>query len=378
MGSLEKETIVRVIASDQNWIEGNAVQQLEQTSKLKGVTRAVGMPDLHAGKGCPIGAAFLSRGWMYPALVGNDIDCGMGLWRTELKTKKLKLEKWAAKLQLEDAWEGDAAGWQARYDLPGDLCKASLGTIGGGNHFAELQAVEKIYDADACSALGIEKRWLYFLAHSGSRGLGHEILRDHVGRFGKAGLPEGSVEAKAYIAWHDQAMGWAIANRDLIAHRFLSALGSDGHKIFDLAHNTVTPRTINGERQWLHRKGAAPSDQWALVIPGSRGTYSYLVQPTESQVTDQLENAFSLAHGAGRKWIRSEAKGRLSAKFRPDDFFKTDLGGLVICEDKALIYEEAPQAYKNIDIVIQDMVDADLIRVLAVLRPVLNYKTRRR
>ncbi|PZO55366.1 MAG: RNA ligase RtcB family protein [Phormidesmis priestleyi] len=378
MGSLEKETIVRVIASDQNWIEGNAVQQLEQTSKLKGVTRAVGMPDLHAGKGCPIGAAFLSRGWMYPALVGNDIGCGMGLWRTELKAKKLKLEKWAAKLQLEDAWEGDAADWLACYDLPGNLCETSLGTIGGGNHFAELQAVEKIHDADTCSALGIEKRWLYFLAHSGSRGLGHEILRDHVGRFGKAGLLDGSVEATAYIARHDQAMGWAIANRDLIAHRFLSALGSDGHKIFDLAHNTVTPRTINGGRQWLHRKGAAPSDQGALVIPGSRGTYSYLVQPKESQVTDQLENALSLAHGAGRKWVRSEAKGRLSAKFRPDDFFKTDLGGLVICENKALIYEEAPQAYKDIDIVIQDMVDADLIRVLAVLRPVLNYKIRRR
>lgn len=378
MGSLGKEAVVRVIASNQNWIEGNAVQQLEQTSKFKGITRAVGMPDLHAGKGCPIGAAFLSRGWIYPALVGNDIGCGMGLWRTELKARKLKLDKWAAKLHLEGVWEGDAASWLARYELPSDLFKDSLGTIGGGNHFAELQAVEKIYDADACSALGIEKKWLYFLAHSGSRGLGHQILQGHVRRFGKAGLPDESAEAKAYITQHDQAMGWAVANRDLIAHRFLSALGSGGYKIFDLAHNTVTPRDINSERQWLHRKGAAPSDQGALVIPGSRGTYSYLAAPTESQVASQLENAFSLAHGAGRKWMRSEAKGRLSAKFHLNDFFKTDLGGLVICEDKALIYEEAPQAYKNIDIVIQDMVDADLIRVLAVLRPVLNYKTRRR
>lgn len=71
-------------------------------------------------------------------------------------------------------------------------------------------------------------------------------------------------------------------------------------------------------------------------------------------------------------------KRRLSAKFRSNDFFTTDLSGLVIYKDKALIYEEAPQAYKHIDIVLQDMVDADLIRVLAVLRPVLNYKTRRR
>ena len=89
------------------------------------------------------------------------------------------------------------------------------------------------------------------------------------------------------------------------------------------------------------------------------------------------KNAYSLAHGAGRKWKRSEVKPRL-AKYRPDDFLRTDLGSLVICEDKALIYEEAPQAYKNIDVVIQDMVDAGLITVLAVLRPVLTYKTRRR
>ncbi|MEM9092821.1 MAG: RNA ligase RtcB family protein [Cyanobacteria bacterium P01_F01_bin.53] len=216
------------------------------------------------------------------------------------------------------------------------------------------------------------------LAYSGSRGLGHRILRDHVARFGKQGLTDGSAEAVEYIDKHNQAMTWAVANRDLIAHRFLSALGSGGHKILDLGHNTVTPQQIDGERQWLHRKGAAPSSQGPLVIPGSRGTYSYLVHPTDSQVQQQVENAFSLAHGAGRKWMRSDAKERLSGKYRLADLLRTDLGGLIICEDKALIYEEAPQAYKNIDIVIQDMVDADLIRVLAVLRPVLNYKTRRR
>lgn len=223
------------------------------------------------------------------------------------------------------------------------------------------------------------------MAHSGSRGLGHRILRAHVAVFGAEGLAADSAEATEYLEKHDQAVKWAIANRALIAHRFLSALRSDGENIFDLAHNTVTPQTVKSETgsetgsetQWLHRKGAAPSDQGVLVIPGSRGTYSYLVQAVEQQSDAHVENAFSLAHGAGRKWVRSESKGRLK-KYRPEDFFKTDLGGLVICEDKALIYEEAPQAYKNIDVVIQDMVDAGLIRVLAVLKPVLNYKTRRK
>jgi release factor H-coupled RctB family protein len=376
--SMGTDVIVRVIASVQNWIEGNAVQQLEKTAQLSGVKRAVGLPDLHAGKGCPIGAALLSQGWLYPALVGNDIGCGMGVWRTGLKATKLKLEKWAAKLYIDGPWEGDAQSWLAGYDLPTALFREAIGTIGGGNHFAELQCIDTVYDAAACAALGIEKKWLYLMVHSGSRGLGHAILRDHVDRFGDAGLPEHSAEAMAYVAAHDQAVQWATANRALIAERFLAALSTEGQRLFDLAHNTVTPKVVAGEGYWLHRKGASPCDQGALIIPGSRGTYSYWVQPTPRPIEQQLENAFSLAHGAGRKWMRSEVKGRLSEKYRPDDFLKTDLGGFVICEDKALIYEEAPQAYKNIDIVVQDMVDADLIRVVARLRPVLSYKTRRR
>lgn len=377
--------IVRVIASKENWIEGNAIAQLERTAQLEGMQRAVGMPDLHAGKGCPIGAAFLARNWIYPALVGNDIGCGMGLWRTDLKANKIKLDKWAKKLHLDAPWEGDAADWLDSYGLPEDLFSDSIGTIGGGNHFAELQRVNTICDKAACAALGIEKRWLYLMAHSGSRGLGHQILRSHVAQFADQGLPANNPEADTYLTKHNQAVQWAIANRALIAHRFLSALRSEGENIFDLAHNTVTEQSVakqaaeehtdNRDTYWLHRKGAAPSDKGVLVIPGSRGTYSYLVQAKPT--LNHEENAFSLAHGAGRKWMRSEVKARLS-NYRPDDFFKTDLGSLVICEDKALIYEEAPQAYKNIDVVIQDMVDAGLITVLAVLRPILTYKTRRR
>jgi release factor H-coupled RctB family protein len=95
-------------------------------------------------------------------------------------------------------------------------------------------------------------------------------------------------------------------------------------------------------------------------------------------IGEQHENAYSLAHGAGRKWKRSDTKGNLSQRFKIEDLTKTALGSRVICEDKDLIYEEAPQAYKNIDIVIQDMVDAGLLEVIAVFRPVITYKTRRR
>ena len=128
------------------------------------------------------------------------------------------------------------------------------------------------------------------------------------------------------------------------------------------------------ETAWLHRKGAAPADQGPVVIPGSRGSLSYLVRPKPDNKTALL----SLAHGAGRKWKRSDAESRLSHRYRVADLQKTDLGGRVICEDKALIYEEAPQAYKDISQVISDLEAFGLIDIIATLKPVITYKTRRR
>ena len=110
-----------------------------------------------------------------------------------------------------------------------------------------------------------------------------------------------------------------------------------------------------------------------LVIPGSRGSLSYLVSP----IGDQHENCFSVAHGAGRKWKRSESRSRLHQKYPYKTLLQTKLGSKVICDDKNLLYEEAPQAYKNIDIVIHDLQDAGLIRVIARLKPLITYKTRR-
>ena len=124
---------------------------------------------------------------------------------------------------------------------------------------------------------------------------------------------------------------------------------------------------------FLHRKGAAPSTEGAVVIPGSRGS----IQLFGAAFTAITASAFSLAHGAGRKWARSDARGRLEKRFRAQDLTRTSLGSHVICEDKDLLFEEAPQAYKNIDIVIADMVNAGLAEVIAVLRPVVTYKVRR-
>ena len=105
---------VRVIATPKTWIESEAVAQLERTAALPGMRLAVGLPDLHAGKGHPIGAAFLSQGVIHPRLVGNDIGCGMGLWATDLPARKLKLDAWTKRLgDLDGPWDGDREAWLA-------------------------------------------------------------------------------------------------------------------------------------------------------------------------------------------------------------------------------------------------------------------------
>ncbi len=108
------------------------------------------------------------------------------------------------------------------------------------------------------------------------------------------------------------------------------------------------------------------------MIPGSRGSFSYLVKP----LGNGESRAWSLAHGAGRKWARSEARLRMRERFGKEQLVQTSLGSRVICGDRDLLYEEAPAAYKNIEAVIQDLVDAGLVSVIATFRPLLTYKTR--
>jgi release factor H-coupled RctB family protein len=124
---------------------------------------------------------------------------------------------------------------------------------------------------------------------------------------------------------------------------------------------------------FIHRKGAVSAESDIVVIPGSRGSLSYLVKPTG----DGVSHAWSLAHGAGRKWMRSAARQRMRERFSVDELVQTCLGGRVICEERDLLYEEAPEAYKNIEDVIADLVNAGLVSVIATLRPLLTYKTRK-
>lgn len=408
------------------WLDDGGVSQLKLTVRdLPSIKVAIGMPDLHAGKRYPIGAVFATAssnraqsdrasGVIYPMLVGNDIGCGMSLIQTKLRTDKSsdkKITKWCKDLVGIDSpsnFDKDVilndipwASGRIKGLNPNDFCdidlnefNSSLGTIGGGNHFAEFQQIEEIFNQKEFEKANMDQNYLFLLVHSGSRGLGAAILRKHLDKFGEQGIKDDTDEAKNYLKLHNTGCEWARHNRRLIALRVLERVGGsleESKCVVDIWHNTVeqitteaftgkdwkTVRESNGdssqnEKLWLHRKGAAPSNKGLVVIPGSRGALSYLVKP----INPRMGSAFSLAHGAGRKWHRSKALESGKARYpNPNTLRKTELDGHVVCSDKSLLYEEAPDAYKDIGGVIKDLVDMEYIEVVASFRPILSYKT---
>jgi release factor H-coupled RctB family protein len=322
---------VSLIASKKTWIDDVAIQQLLKTSELKHMDSVAGMPDLHPGRGYPIGAAFFSYKQMYPALVGNDIGCGMSFWQTHTKISKININKWSKKLKtiespLDDTWKAIIEERKQQKKITNHDFDHALGTIGGGNHFAEFQVINEIFDHKWVEASGLDKKQLQLLVYSGSRGLGHSILNEHLQQFNHNGLKNAD-DLHHYMQVHDEAIRWAELNRELIAQRFLLAIGSKGFPILDIHHNFVQSIVMNEKVGFLHRKGATPSDKGLVIIPGSRGDY------------------------------------------------KTALGSHVICGNKTLLYDEAPQAYKKCETIIEAMLNAALIELIAKFRPVLTFKT---
>ncbi len=377
MGNSPTNTYIQVFANRSVWMEDAAIEQLHTTARNLGAIRAaVGLPDLHPGRGYPVGAALFSLGHFYPALVGGDIGCGMQLVETSLATHKASPNKLAKALGNIDGplpahAVSDATQAQLQQIAQEVGCttqhylQQTLGTIGGGNHFAELQAVDTVYEEGS-----VHKKKLYLMVHSGSRGLGGDILRQHVDAHSHGGLAAGSADADSYLRQHNAAIAYAQLNRQHIVQRMLAALREDGRAVLDITHNHVSPHHWQGMDGFLHRKGATPADQGLVVIPGSRGDYSYVVRP----VAGKHEALDSLAHGAGRKWARSDCKGRLKPRFSLDALQQTRFGSTVVCADKDLVYEEAPQAYKDVDSVVGSLQELGLIQLVARLKPVLTYK----
>jgi release factor H-coupled RctB family protein len=364
---------VRLFVSAKSWVEGEALRQLYAAANFDGMRLAVGFPDLHPGKGSPVGAAFVTEALIYPYLIGGDVGCGMALFKTDLVQRDIKLNRWVdLRFDLEHPWEGEVRKVLAASDLESTEFDQALGTLGGGNHFVELQMVDEVLDTRALKLFGLGKQQLVVLVHSGSRGLGESILRDYVAEHQASGSDAESFAAAAYLLGHDLAVRWAKVNRGLLAERFVQQLGARADLLWDGCHNCITSREHEGETVWVHRKGAVAAESEPVVIPASRGSLNYLVKP----LGDGASRAWSLAHGAGRKWARSEARQRMRERFGMHQLTQTPLGGRVICGERDLLYEEAPAAYKNIEDVIRELVDAGLASVVATFRSILTYKTR--
>lgn len=344
------------------WIEGRAEQQLDQVANWPGVQRIAAFPDLHPGKYGPVGCAVLADR-VFPQLIGNDIGCGMSLFQLDIPRRKLKIEKAARRIRaLGQPANDDYSARLESVGLSTDLFAQALGSIGGGNHFCEVQTLVEAGDS------GLDPASLYVLVHSGSRGFGNAVLSS-VPQGAFAGMPPEEAATKAYLRDHDRAVLWATLNRQIIAERAAEALRSDLRLITDVPHNLLA-KTGDG---WLHRKGAAKADTTFVPLAGSRASPSFLLRPTGIQ--DALA---STAHGAGRRYDRSSMHGRVRAK-RSDiaAMERTGFGGRIICEDRDLLIEEAPIAYKSPEAVVADLKATGVGVPVAKFHPLLTFKKTR-
>lgn len=350
---------INIITNQKNWMESAAINQLKHISQYEGVIKAVGLPDLHAGRS-PVGIAIITEGYIYPYLVGSDAGCGMGLFDTGIALKKFKMEQWQTRLNYIREL-GDIET-ENPYDEESPIL--DLGTIGGGNHFAEFQKVETIYNKDEFNKVNTGEN-IFLLVHSGSRGYGYQIMSQFAS---EKDYDANSYDAIEYLNYHNHAILWAERNRKIVANKLIDWLGfgSEAETVIDCKHNFIEKI----DNQYIHRKGATSSTEGLIVIPGSRGTLTYIVKP----IGDTEKSAYSLSHGAGRKWARSLCKSRIKNKYDRDTIRQTALKSKVVCHDTDLLYQEAPEAYKNIGDIINVLLEHELIEIVATLRPLITFK----
>jgi tRNA-splicing ligase RtcB len=420
-----------------------SLEQLENVASLPGIVgAALAMPDVHQGYGFPVGgvaATELPDGVVSPGGVGYDINCGVRLLALPLLEPELGARREAlvheisravpagagktkrgAGPRLDDvlrqgpqsfARAEDIERTESRGRLPGadpdavsdrarERGTGQLGTMGSGNHFVELQQVERVFDEPAAESYGLRTSQVTVLIHSGSRGLGHQVCTDYVKRMDGAmrryGIelpdrqlacaPASSPEGRAYLGAMAAAANFAWANRQAIADlvrgaiaRVLGQQSADAtRQVYDVAHNVAKVERYDGHELLVHRKGATRAfpagsteipDAYRNVgqpvfIPGSMGTSSFVLAGEPGS----MELAFgSTCHGAGRRLSRTAARKQIQgAELRR----QLEQQGIVVRSpsNKGLA-EEAPFAYKDVDRVVEIVERAALSRRVAQLRP---------
>ena len=401
-------------------IEQGALDQMMELAKLPFVEHCALMPDAHLGMSMPIGGVLATNSVVIPNAVGVDIGCGLACFKTNLKLEDIKgkeeLLHHAVErsipmgfshnnkkrvMEIEQKYQ-DKISYAFNKHLNGldapaivaiEAFYAQMGTLGGGNHFLECQADEE----DS----------IYFMVHSGSRNIGKKVC-DHYNKVAEdlnnlwysrtsiPFLPITSDEGKQYIGWMNMALQFAYYNRKVmldeiwrnLVHYFPNIVNTTGmdaemaiartEGILNIHHNYAVIENHFGRNVWVHRKGATrASDQTVGIIPGSMGSFSYIVKGLGNK--DSLN---SCSHGAGRRMGRNDfnkAYNTVEKLKEIEDTMKgithTKFGKAVSRKGKdlgMLDISEAPQAYKDIDEVMSNQ--QDLVTPIAKLRPIINWK----
>ena len=286
--------------------------------------------------------------------------------------------------------------------------REQVGSLGSGNHFIEVDVVDEIFDESTAATFGLRPGCLTVLIHCGSRGLGHQVCTDYVQQFQDVirkyniQLPDRELvcapmdtpEGQAYLGAMRAAANFAFANRQVLAHSARRAFEEtfktrESHlrQVYDIAHNMgkIETHIVAGNRMkvCVHRKGATrafgpgspglPAELQAtgqpVLVPGSMGTASWVLAGVESSMTRSFGSA---CHGAGRVWSRSKARKEV----RGDELRRRlqERGIQVRAGSLSGLAEEAPEAYKNVDDVIETVTAAGIARKVARLRPVVVIK----
>ena len=447
-------TAVRVYASDplfEKMRNDRTLQQAANAATLPGlVGNVLVMPDGHEGYGLPVGGIIASdadEGIISPGAVGFDVNCGIRVVKTDLTEKEVRprlkelMDRLFAnvpsgvgskaklgfsqgdlgKISEEGVPYAVEKGFGIAEDLDrieengamegADVSKVSalarsrgmdqLGTLGAGNHFLEVQRVERVFGADIAKEYGLLEGQIVVMVHTGSRGFGHQICSDYLKALveyqQKRGIslvdPElsyaevGSKEAESYLAAMKCAVNYAFSNRQIITAsirrsfeqvfgKSYDALGIE--LLYDVAHNIakLEEHIVGGQRRkvYVHRKGATrafgPGEGAVpkkyrnagqpVLIPGSMGTASYVLAGTKGAMYETFGSA---CHGSGRVMSRHQAMREIPASKTFEELTRKNVE--IRVRTMKLISEEAEWAYKNVDEVVKVVEEAGLSKIVS-------------
>ena len=382
------KTVVKMWTTE---FDDTAYKQIENLASLPFVHHHIAlMPDCHGGMGMPIGGVLPTKDVVIPNAVGVDIGCGMCAVKTNIRARRLT-EKILRKVIMKGIRECIPLGMDHHEEMQDekylpigfDLEKLpvvknhyksihhQVGTLGGGNHFIELQ-----HD---------EEGWLWIMIHSGSRNLGKQV-GDFYNKKAKwfnelyyskveselmlPFLPLKTPEFKEYWDEMNYCIAFAKCNRQLMMERIKEVIVdalplAEFESTIDIAHNYAAFENHFGHNCIVHRKGAVRARAGEIgIIPGSQGTSSYIVEGLGNP-----DSFMSSSHGAGRLMSRSQAIKTLNLQ---DEIKKMESKGIVHSIRSQRDLDEAASAYKDIDQVIA--LEADLVKVKTRLEPIAVIK----